>query len=558
MPENTVEAAFTWKTWMCRLLQGSEEQDADATIDTISAFTAAHYARQGADFVPLRKPHDLLAAPGGQRKLFHEHVHYWQMLFCSALQGFFVTTLNRMGVEARRFGTGARWVSHFPTSDADLKALEEREESLLSHFSSELDELDRTWVCGTDEVPGPLKTAMLFLQLPHQTPGQSLPAYGASMEFPAGGACFVPFTAPHLWEAAAQLCESLAAGEVPRRARGDGTKQDVLYYGVWEFWCRLHGRRYADARDLAFGFLAAVDLALSTALFAPKADLETRAERSSIPYRFGKIAFRAQGLAPIEGGAADPAKAVSDWQDAYCRWCGLPCPAADLRDGLLVVTRLLMATAAHRISDTPKNLAVLEELMGLDPAGAWTAAALEPSWSLLRDVQSRAPAIGELAARTMLNAMVYRLRYPGRNALPHVYREQLEKAFPLPFLLDRGDYVMVPPGGPLAEPTGPLPVAPLELVHDIIGLATVEPLVHRDKSCGFLKYRTDCWYLRAGLGCPQKSLDPKQKGRRAAAGLDDWCHWMLRAVLLETAPADRRARWLDVWHGGATMGSESP
>lgn len=157
----------------------------------------------------------------------------------------------------------------------------------------------------------------------------------------------------------------------------------------------------------------------------------------------------------------------------------------------------------------------------------------------------------------MLNAMAYRLSYPGRNALPHIYREQLQEAFPLPFLLHRGGYVMLP-GGPLAEPTGPLPVAPLELVHDIIGLATVEPLLHGDKSCGFLKHRTDCWYLRAGLGCPQKGLDAEQKARRDAAGLDDWCHWMLRALLLETAPADRRAHWLGVWHGGATMGNDLP
>jgi hypothetical protein len=379
------------------------------------------------------------------------------------------------------------------------------------------------------------------------------------MELPAGGgACYVPFTAPYLWEAAAQLCESLAAGEVPPRARADWTKQDALYYGAWEFWCRVHGGRYADSEALALGFLAAVDLALSTALFEPEADLETRAERTSIPYRFGKIVFRAQGLPPIERGATDPAKAVSDWQDAYCRWCGLPSPASDLRDGMLVVTRLLMATAAHRIADTPESRAVLEQLMHPDPAEAGTATAMEAAWSLLRSVQHRAPAIGELALRTMLNAMAYRLRNPGRNALPHLYREQLQDAFPLPFLLHQGDYVMVAPGAMLGDPTGPLPVAPLELVHDIVGLATVEPLLHGSPGCGFLSHRIDCWHIRAGLGCPQKGLSPEQAARRNAAGLDDWCHWMLRALLLETAPADRRAHWLGVWRGGAAAGHAAP
>ena len=219
MPETTVAASFAFNTWMCRLLQDSEDRTADAGTDPAFAAMAAHHARQGADFVPLRPPHDLLAAPAVQRKLFHEHVHYWQMLFCPALQGFFVTTLNRIGIEARRFGSGARWISHFPidapSEEAHLKALEE---SLRSHFASDL-ELDPAWIAGVDEVPGPLQTAMLFLLLPHRTPGQRLPSYGAVMELPAGGGVrFVPFTAPYLWEAAAQLCEKSGGrrGPAPR------------------------------------------------------------------------------------------------------------------------------------------------------------------------------------------------------------------------------------------------------------------------------------------------------------------------------------------------------
>jgi hypothetical protein len=50
--------------------------------------------------------------------------------------------------------------------------------------------------------------------------------------------------------------------------------------------------------------------------------------------------------------------------------------------------------------------------------------------------------------------------------------------------------------------------------------------------------------MQWGLGCPQRGLQPMEKEIRDRVGIDDFCHWMHRLVILGIAPDGAQQRWL--------------
>ena len=79
--------------------------------------------------------------------------------------------------------------------------------------------------------------------------------------------------------------------------------EDHKYLGVWEFYRRLHAKRYANQEDMALSFLALVDLTFLNDPNMPESEMyndEEKAINSSLPYRFGKIIYRAQGVPPLD------------------------------------------------------------------------------------------------------------------------------------------------------------------------------------------------------------------------------------------------------------------
>jgi hypothetical protein len=536
---------FRWEVLLCRIFENnlspeaglSEPRPADRTL---AAFIAGH-AATAADAFPIRFfPPAQSAAVG--RTLFHEKVHYWQLLFCPLVQSLFLQFLDRLFIEAERLGARTQMIAsqgHFRKIGSEELAEDER--SLRSHFARPALELAK--IKSLNEID-PRRTAMPFLMLPHKIPRLSLPGYGALMVLDDGSESFFPFTGPYLWEAAAFLSEALFAGEAPLRLRRGDAEEGELYLGAWEFWCRVHEARAASPEDLALGFLAAVDLALTSDIVDPEQyDSDYNMEIGSIPYRFGKIAYSAQGFQPFNRAGREAAAAVADWQEQFCRWRGWPSPTNCVRKSVFLLTSVLAATTARDMPNTPAGEQALRQFFGLEPGGNWSIADLEPVWKLIRLACSRgAPAIGQPSLGAMLNACIYRLSHPGEAALPHLYASRLSGAFPLPIIVAENEYCIEQAGseGVSAEP---YPLGSTDLLHDVIGLIAVRPLRKSQTGCGFIEERLECGYVRSGLGCPQKLLDERQRGVRRDTGLDDWCHWLLRSLLLATAPTETQTRW---------------
>jgi hypothetical protein len=189
----------------------------------------------------------------------------------------------------------------------------------------------------------------------------------------------------------------------------------------------------------------------------------------------------------------------------------------------------------------------------MEPGGDWALAELESVWGLLHQAHKRggSPAFGQLALGSMLNACVYRLKHPGEVALPHLYADRLWRQFPLPIVVVQGQYYQdSSPHGGVADPDSmgePYPLTTMELLHDIMSLVTLRPMRKGLSGCGFVEDKSDCFYTRAGLGCPQKGLTEEQFNIRRQVGLDDWCHWLMRTLVLRTAPSAALDRWLSLW-----------
>jgi hypothetical protein len=323
-----------------------------------------------------------------------------------------------------------------------------------------------------------------------------------------------------------------------------------IYLGPWEFWRRLLGPQYKNESDLARSFLAAVDLTMVADVLQDGGkpgilDLELRFETSSIPYRFGKIAFTARDLPPLQCDRPnDAAGVVARWQQELCARHGWPSPEICVKKAAVFLTQLLVRASLKYLKPKEGDTQRLEHLfhVGHDEFVS-VYDQLEPVWEMIAQVLEQAPPIiGRDVIGAMLNACVYRIQNPGRMALPQDYASELATVFPLPFILMGGDYYLDPQlSGFMVG--APYPISALGLSRDCMDLLVTQPLSEGSSTCGFILNDIECLYMRLGLGCPQRSLTDDQRKAREADKLDDWCHWMSRAVMLRTADPEIVRKW---------------
>jgi hypothetical protein len=350
----------------------------------------------------------------------------------------------------------------------------------------------------------------------------------------------VPFTALYLLESAAHISECLFAGQpLPRPAAlEDG--QDDLYLGAWQFWRRVHEHRYRDDASLGVSFLAAVDFAVVSHGLVPSADSETQAELTSIPYRFGKLAYRAQGFEPLTLDGREPADAVARFQDGVCEWTGLPTQRQTLVTLSAFLTRRLLRSVGRHLGERELRNASRQ----LDRPLAEAGESLDEVWELIRTAASEgAPTIGQDSLGEMLNATAYRLSHPGVLAVAHAYERQLSAALPLPATLHQGKMLLDESAFGRVGWQGPYPREAVRLLTDAVGLTAIKPLLNHEPRCGFVADGLRCSYIGRGLGCPERGLTADERALRQRTGLDDFCHWMHRAVLLGLAPGEAQQRW---------------
>jgi hypothetical protein len=240
----------------------------------------------------------------------------------------------------------------------------------------------------------------------------------------------------------------------------------------------------------------------------------------------------------------DFAHAVARFQDVCCSYSGWPSPTFALKKIAAVLTEVLLRAKARHLPDTECTRSLLTRILDtpIDKL-AEQEGHLEPIWDLLANAREKFGAFGEMVLGTMLNAAMYRVQHPGEFAVPHKYVDRLAAHFPLPIVVLEGEYYLDENPGNSVSIGWPYLTSALELAHDCIGLMTLKPLRSGEATCGFIEDRLDCWYVRSGLGCPQKSLTPKQQQIRLDTKLDDWCHWTARSIVVETAPPEMQKRW---------------
>ncbi|MBI5549857.1 MAG: hypothetical protein HY911_00015 [Desulfobacterales bacterium] len=554
-PENktaAIHGAFAFDSLLCHLFsasfnqpEGIDRQRSDK-LRSYHAFTAGYFSKQGRDALTIEHLPAEKMAPL-TRALFHERVHYWQLIGSPLLQLGFTLHLERMRMGANSLGGRPDLIAGQHLWQEPKPGTAEQLEELLSsqeaHFG---------WVPVSEkmiQIPNwihrdPL-TAMPFLHMPHVN-GKILPAYGALLGFGMQRKyVIVPFNIRYLLESAAVVSEALREGEgLPKPGNLD-SEEDQLYFGAWEFWRRVHGPRYRNETELAYGFLAAVDLAMMPDVAGLNdslnrggyADDEYRSENFSVPYRFGKLAFRSQGLPPLRiDGGEEPSKAVERFQKDICLFSGWPTPKQAAARMSVFLTEAMLQNYANFIENTDETVTAVKALFDTPVMDfAENQGSLQNLWRIIAEVAGapeRMARIGALVLGTMLNVCVERCSSPGKFALPHLYETDLALRFPLPLLIMDGQYYQdIEPGLHFGSP---IPINGLQLLHDCVALLTLSPLRNDDRSCGFLLKGVPCWYMRQGFGCPQGNLTEAERLERELKQLGDACHWSVRSSALGT------------------------
>jgi hypothetical protein len=558
-----MEASFSLENLICHLYRddlGPRPKEPNLADKYLKSFQVAveAMARKGrrVEQIPVRPiPDDL--SPQRDQKLFHERVHYWQLLSASTLQYRFTLLLDKLHIGAISVGGQADLIC----GQRQLQSAVDPEE-----INTSLASMDSNFrhVRATPEMislPNILSrdpfTDMPLCYFPHVLGGTiRLPGYAAGLGFKGKpGAVLVPLGGYNLMESAAYVAELLYAGQSVPRPSALETEEAQLYLGPWEFWARLHEADYDSQTDLVLSYLAAVDYALHSDILGPvDDDTEYRYEMLSVPYRFGKLAYQMRGEGPLRSEGREPSVAIAEYQARMAEVLAWPSPQATTRKMAAFLTKLLVKSHAHRISTTPENLALAEWLFGTPAADlADDMDRLQAAWTLassLRDTkyetgQGYVWPLGQSIIGTMLNACIARLRRPGELAAPHLYHARYKRLFPLPVVLVDGNYCVEDPV-PLPAEEHPYPCSASEVLYDCIGLAALSPLEKGNVGCGFAVRRCGCYFTGAGLVCPSEQTVTADGDAIPATPAGTWCHWTLRSLVLGTAPESIRKAWGDV------------
>lgn len=541
---DSFEASFDVTSLLTNLFVGDDWPAAEVNPDPKAwAAEAARHTGNWADTVPLHPMPAL--SPGQRRKLFHERVHYWQLMSLPLQQAEFILDLEQIKATAMQNGGKMPGISGmtYGTTLSEGELYQGRQSVRANFVTPKFEELHLFNPAATANLVPDRGIGMPFAMFPWgaKSDNKALPAYLGMIFFhEVDNFVLVPFSGRNLLESAAYLCEKLREGELPERLEPSCSAEDIQYTGAWDFWLRLHGHRYASEEDLALGFLAAVDLAMCSDFDPHESELvddDERAIWTSIPYRFGQIASGLQAQPPLLAGSS-PEESIAEFQAKFCKWCGLPAPDVIVRKALGRVTKCL---ALHMSSPSLKKHqdAIVAIVRTPDWELASRTAELEAFWPIIaQDLANASPLIGQTILWVMLNALRFRLRHPGRFAAPHIYESELSALFPLPLLSRDGMYYpdqTNPAASAAAERSGDSELRSdiVDLLHDCLSMMTASPLRSGTVECGFLAKAVPCWYQHCGLGCPTIGLRPDQAKTRRRTGLGNWCHWEQRRLRLD-------------------------
>ncbi|MEZ5407536.1 MAG: hypothetical protein R2761_05875 [Acidimicrobiales bacterium] len=559
-----IEGSISLSTLLVKLLRTegfptegltAAEQDQQQVVSRWADSIAMHAWPSLADPVPMRNLPAILSEDL-KYTLLHERVHYWQALSLPALGMHYLRNLELYRNGAREAKLYSRQIAGPLLGMPPVSARSLRQNDSISKANFGHKPFRSTDVKAYNTVPGEPDVGLLFTIDDDLKTGSPLdfghPGYAVMLQptptdlffgNQVGGPSKYNLSGLSLIESGAFVSEHLARSGVPPPSKFILTEEDEIYHGPWEFFRRALRRRFSSEIDLAFGFLAAVDLALLIAPSPGPGDwsIEDRALNVSSSYRFGKIVFGLSGFEhrelPASGAGLD--EIIERFEDDFCKWFGLDPPRLCLARMTCILTTCLAQAVADRDDQLLSELypwlvrrftaeeEIVREILE-DPD------VLRPIWLMIgKSRAARPPLFGQDVLGAMLNATVFRMRHRAAFAAPHISSASLRPLFPIPLIVLDGTYCWDAEIDDLELVVGdPYPITSRDLVHDVISLIVLDPLRDGSTDCGFNRLHQRCAYQVHGLGCPKLGVTDSEDRLREEKGIKDWCHWKLRSLLL--------------------------
>lgn len=506
----------------------------------------------------LQMPNELISS--SLPDLFHERIHYWQILGYPIFQIRFLYLLERLRGRIEDRGGRAEAIAGITAGPhaSDRAILE----CVWKRVSHQLQATEAPRIVFRAKENG--KYCQFEYGLIGTEEGTETPYAGMTLDLArTGESVRVPFDALHLMEGAVSVSEALRNNAEPPRV-DSCRKMDLPYWGCWLYWQEKHAECGLDQTGLMTAFLAAVDLALmGDCALVHDADFADRYEEYinelSVSKRFATIC-EVPIPEPFASGTNDNlAIRIEAYQNALAQELGWRTPTDVSGAQMLRLTRILAAflfrpqsgivTKGSQAGRRLLNLSIRQWQDALDDCGI--------IWTEVTDRIRRFDLgfIGYRSLAMILNYTVDRILHAGEHAVPHVYFHSLLNRFPLPLINFGGIYFKDFIFSALDEiyQNHPIGIIPADVASDCTQLASIAPMAldNDGTKCGLIDQhgQSKCFYVSAGLGCPHptQELSEQHSEARRQLNIHNFCHWTFTLMKADVADASTRHYWLSRW-----------
>lgn len=525
--------AFTWESLLCRFFLDIDPFAPQVKRQPNEAL--AVLAALGADDWQDMCTVDVLpdqCDPDVAMTLFHEQVHYWQLISSPFLQSLFITALQKMRlVVAANKGNPSAICGDAGLDDAPDMVTRSLEYcyALMHGVNGEPQGIITTEL-GTSP-----PAAVTRFGVAMDDSDFAFPGYLGSLSYPDRAEDrHVNVDLLSLTESHAYISEQMY-GRLP--VRGLAANEPAIaasYKGLWELWRRY----FADGENGAAmldSFLVAVDLALAGG--QPYRLMQFHELQDFPVERFKRLFVVAKRMPLLDVAAGGNVAAYQQRLEGAANLA----PQSQLlpsakRRLLRMLTFSLGPQLGVKSEQWKQWLDALVNGAECKCEPDILAAVIE-----VFKVEQNLP-FGAQVLATMYNALDLRERRPELFIHPSRWSEELAEHFPLPLVILQGKYCAP---RPKLSSGIPIPVRHGMLRHDIVALAAIRPTVLASSNCGFLESGMDCWFTAQGLGCPRNPgmMDSRAKDIRGRTQLITWCHRTRAELILGLATPFETEYW---------------
>lgn len=495
-------------------------------------------------------PADLYKEAFGQ--LFHERLHYWQLIGYPLFQWRFVCALELLRHRLFKQNAKTYVVAGLTTGPnvvvgEHIRRAVDILDSPISVAPSSLMEAERVEV-----TPG---RCAMEVGLFEAAPSYMLPHANVLIKCIDGSEARISLDAVHMLESAVSVTEVINGFRELPSDENMRTAEYLHYWGCWVYWREMLSASGLDTERLMYVFLAAIDLAMmgdvGSVLDTDEASMSedqftslNMFQHEFLPgLRFVRICkesrvdlhkvLSTEPFDRITGKNGSDSKSLYELQGLLAEACGMSLPVEvagrDLLRHTLRLGNFLFMPGGPE-AETPGQLAVYA--LRKVPLEDWRSAipVCETIWQEIqkRRFEETLEFIGYKVWSVMKNFTESRCRQPAAHVTPTLYFELMRNRFPLPFV-NFGGHFYYDWAGMDDEKMLSMHVPGPRVALDLIELLPllVEPANGTTTACGFIDNgAASCDYAVLGLGCPLIGLTAKQTARRKERKLGNYCHWV--------------------------------